>query len=373
MKTLDHVLKILLGAVFVFSGYVKAVDPLGMYYKIGDYLTAYNLSLLQPLAMVAAVAIIAVELLLGVWFVLQLFPRTAAWGMLVVEGFFTLLTLVSWQTNAVSDCGCFGDAIKLSNAATFWKNVLMMLPVLYLFWRRRHSTAWWPRRVQVALASLFLVAALGFQWYNYAHLPIHDFRPYYVGADLKKQMELPQGAKPAQYATTLYYEKNGKVQAFDENNYPWDDSTWVFRDSKTVLVEAGDVAPIHDFSILSPEGDDWLPMLLDDPGYKFLLVSYRLDKASVEAFRQLAPLYTWCTEQQIGFFPLTASGAEDIQRLNTAAASQYRFFATDQTTLKTIVRANPGLLLLRGSVVVGKWHYNDVPSLAYFQNSIAKP
>ncbi len=370
MKVIDAIFRFVLGVVFLFSGYVKAVDPLGMYYKIGDYLIAYDLTALQPLAMLGAISIIGAEVLLGVFFLFNLYPKFSIWSMLFVESTFTVLTLVSWITNAVSDCGCFGDAVELTNAETFWKNIALMVLVLWLWVRRNEAKGWFAGITQFAFALLFLLLTLGFQWYNYNHLPIHDFRPYHVGADIKKQMELPENAKQDVYLTKLYYEKDGVVKEFTEQNYPWQDSTWVFKDTKVELIEKGDEAPIHDFSIMTPDGDDLLPIILDNPGYKFVVVSYRLDRANQKAFKELKALKKWSDQEGINFVPLTSSTPKEITELNKAVQGDYVFYATDQTTLKTIIRSNPGLLLIKGSKIVGKWHYNDLPSVDKIKSTI---
>lgn len=372
MKAIDALFRFILGCVFLFSGYVKAVDPLGMYYKIGDYLIAYDLTILEPLAMFAAISVIAVELVLGFFFLLNIFPKISIWAMLLVEGFFTILTYLSWHTNAVSDCGCFGDAIELSNAETFWKNVIMMVFVIWLFLRRNRLQAWFVKGVQFTLALSFIVFSLGFQWHNYNHLPIHDFRPYAIDTDIKTQMQLPEDAKQDVFSTKLYYEKDGVVKEFSEDNYPWQDSTWVFKDTKVELLEKGDEAPIHDFSILTESGDDVLPIILDDPNYKILVVSYNLERASISGFQKTLPILHWCAGAGLNVYPLTASGAEEKKKLNRAILRKLKFHSTDQTTLKTIVRSNPGILLLHGSKIVNKWHYNDMPTLDEFKLIVNK-
>ena len=360
MKVLETLSRLIVGLVFLFSAYVKAVDPLGMYYKIGDYLIAYNLDFLQPLGFLAAVSVIALEMMLGFAFLFNLYMRYSATLMLVVESFFTILTFISWQTNAVSDCGCFGDAVVISNAETFWKNVFLMIPVVFVWLRRRKTAPYFNGLMQTILVAAFLFITLGFQWFNLSHLPIHDFRPYRIGTDLKAAMTLPADAKPDVYNTVLVYEKDGQRKEFTEDNFPWQDTTWVWVETRTDLVEEGDKAPIHNFTASDSTGTDQLPALLDAPGFKLILVAYDLKKASEKGMQQSAEMARWAKEHNVGFYAFTASTPDQIRGTRAQFQLPYNFLTGDGITYKTIVRANPGYVLLKGSTVMDKWNYRQL-------------
>ena len=364
MKAIAIIARILLGATFIFSGFVKGVDPWGSTYKFIDYFTAFNMLWMQPTAFTLAVLQNTVEIVIGVALVLGLRMKETSWAVLLFMGFYTFLTFILALTNPVSDCGCFGDALILTNWQTFHKNLVLMAFTILVFVYRKKYTPAYSSVGEWLWLTMIVIVSVGINIHNYRHLPWIDFRPYHIGADIVQGMSVPEGMPTDEYSTTVILEKDGVTKEFPINDYPWDDSTWVWKDTKHVQVKKGYTPPIHDFSITTGEGEDITDEVLSDEGYTFLLVAHRLNKSNWQGLDQASDIADFCNEHGYRFYCLTASPQSDIESLKSFLGLQYEFCFTDEITLKTIIRANPGLVLLQNGTVVNKWHYNDMPDVA---------
>jgi len=361
MKYIAIAARILLGVTFIYSGFVKGIDPWGSTYKFVDYFTAFNMMWMQPAAFALAVVQNAVEFMIGVTLVLGLRMKETAWGVLLFMGFYTPLTFILALTNPVTDCGCFGDALILTNWETFYKNlVLMALAVVVFVYRKKFIPAYSPIGEWIWVTLIVIVIA-GITTHCYRHEPWFDFRPYHIGADIPQGMTVPEGMPVDEYHTTVILEKNGVIYEFPVNDYPWEDTTYIWKDSKHVRVKKGYTPPIHDFSITTVDGSDITEDVLSDEGYTFLLVAHRLSKSSWQGLDKASEIAGFCKEHGYNFYCLTASPLSEIERLKLKLGLTYDFCFTDEVTLKTIIRANPGLVLLQKGTVVGKWHYDDMP------------
>ena len=360
-KAVVNIARLVLAVVFILSGFVKAVDPRGTQYKIGDYLEAMHLGSLSAdwLTLGASVLQSAVEFVLGICLLFAIRRRLVSRLTLAIMTVMTLLTLWLALANPISDCGCFGDALVLTNWQTLWKNVALTLLALVLtLWPTdmmrmiSQSNQW----IVFNYATLFILFIEGWCLYD---LPMFDFRPYHVGANISEGMTTPEGAQQPQFETTFILEKDGERREFTAENYP--DSTWTFVDSRTVQTAEGYVPPIHDFSILTDEGDDITEEVLAREGYTFLLVSPHLEQASDSEFDRINQLWEYCQEQGYDFGCLTASTPRAISRWQDVTGAEYPFYQADETTLKTIIRSNPGLLLLKEGTIIRKWSHNALP------------
>jgi len=361
-KWLVNICRFLLSAVFIFSGFVKAVDPLGTQYKLQDYAEALGMASLLPdwLTLGTAVVLAAIEFVLGILLLFAIQRRITSRVVLAFMAVMTLITLWVALWNPVEDCGCFGDAVKLTNGQTLAKNiVLLACAVVVARWplmmpRLISKTNQW---IVINYTIVFIFAMSIISLYL---LPMFDFRPYHIGADIRKGMEIPEGAEQPEFETTFIMKKNGETREFTLENYP--DSTWEFVDRKTRQTKAGYVPPIHDFSIeLRPDGDDITDQILDDTGYTFLLIAPHLEQADETNFGSIEKIYEYAVEHDIPFYCLTASNDEGTNRWSERTGAEYPFCTTDPTTLKTIIRSNPGLLLVKGGKVVNKWSHNALP------------
>ena len=364
MKVIAIIARIIIGVIFIYSGFVKGIDPWGSTYKFIDYFLAFNMSWLQPAAFVLAVVQNAAEFVIGVALVLGLRMKETSWGMMLFMGFFTILTFILALTNPVHDCGCFGDALILTNWQTFYKNLILMAPALIVFiYRKKYCPAYRPVG-EWLWVFLITIAVVGISIHCYRHLPWIDFRPYRIGVDIPQGMTVPAGKPVDEYHSTVILEKDGVLKEFPVNDYPWNDTTWIYRDTKTVLVKKGYTPPIHDFSITTMDGDDITEEVLTDEGFTFLLVAHRLNKSSRQGLDKASDIANFCSEHGHRFYCLTASPQSEIESLKSELGLTYDFCFTDDVTLKTIIRANPGLMLLQRGTIVGKWHYNDMPDAA---------
>ena len=357
------VCRFVLAIVFIFSGFVKAIDPLGTQYKIQDYFDAFGWAGIFPdnIPFLASVLLGRLEFCLGVYLFFGIRRIIAPRAVVAVMAVMTPLTFWLALDNPVSDCGCFGDAVVLTNWETFGKNVVLLVMCLVVLK--------WRKRIFPLATTRFdwLIALYGFLYilcvtiYCYRHLPVFDFRPYYVGADIRQGMEIPEGEEPTELETRFVLQKDGVEKEFTLDNYP--DSTWTFVDSRMVVKKQGYEPPIHDFSMIRYEdGEDITEQVLADEGYTFLLVAHQLGLTNESRIDLINELYDYCLEYGYAFYCLTSSSDEDIFKWQEDTGAEYPFCLMDNTTLRTMVRSNPGLILLKKGEVVRKWSVVDIPN-----------
>ena len=372
----------LLAVTFLFSGFVKAVDPLGTVYKIEDYLKAFGgvFTDLIPLAGLAAVCLIVAEWLLGVCMLLNVRTNWTSWLSLAFYAVMTPLTLWIALTNPVTDCGCFGDALVLTNWQTFWKNIVLLCLVIVLLVCRKaipQLFSWW---MELVIVVIGICSALGIMSYSYTNLPPLDFRPYKIGNHIPTLMEIPDDAEPDVYETTLIYEKDGVQQEFTLENYPKGDPDWTFVDQHSVLVKKGFEAPIHDFEIINLLYDDITYDVLESEEPVTLVVMYDLKKTDRKQMDKVFRLYKECQNKGEQCYFLTGSGEEDIFEFAAETGFydylesvveeeeledwdfivQSTFCYTDPVTLKTVVRANPGVVVIQNGTIINKYNINEL-------------
>ncbi len=434
-KKIIFIYRSFIGLVFIFSGFVKAVDPLGYTYKIIDYFTAFGLESLNNFAFLLAIFFSTVEFIIGFMLLLNVKAKIAAIIVFIFMLGFTPLTLILAITNPVSDCGCFGDALVITNWQTFWKNIVIFIPSLYLLLNRKKLVSSIGNIKQIGIIGVGVLSIIYVSIYSYKNLPIIDFRPYKIGNNIlalsKEFYELndsiplekviidaiPTDKREYIAESTYLYEKNGVVKEFTE--IP--DSTWEWKETKTNVISEGYKPPIHDFSIYNDTEGDITDVILNDTGYVYLLVSYKINKSNFLGFEKATQLAIDCKNKNIKFICLTASTDNDILelkdslnnkfnfRINNEISAQtetiyyyekdgevqefteneqpdsddwvlvgeeqvgseqvkestdgfpFKFYSTDETTLKTIIRANPGIVLLKHGTIINKWHYNNFP------------
>ena len=366
MKVLRLTSRILTGIVFMFSGTVKAIDPLGSAYKFHDYFQAFNLEFLYPFALPLSIVLCTAEFISGFSVLSGYRQKTGITGIMVLMLIFTPLTFILALTNPVSDCGCFGDAIHLSNWETFGKNIFLMIFAVILFLGRNHVKEVFKPLKEWILITITTILFVIFALLNLRYLPLIDFLPYKSGVNIAENMKIPEGMPVDQYETTFIYEKDGIEKEFTLENYPADDTTWKFIDQKSVLVRKGYQPPIHDFSINTIEGMDITEQILEQKGYTLLLISTKLENAHPSLLEKGFDLGNHCVANGISFYVVTASGGDVLKGYNNGLT----FCTADETTLKTIVRANPGYLLINDGVIAGKWSWAGVPEKEGFLSEV---
>ena len=351
-----------LALTFILSGYVKAIDPLGTQYKLNDYAAAMHLSEYIPdwLTLTGAIALAMTEFALGIFMLFAIRRHLVSRLMTAMMVMMTLITVWIFIANPVKDCGCFGDAIKLTNGETLLKNIVLLAAAIVTAMRPLDMARLISKSNQWIVTNYTLVYIVCTSLYCLYALPTFDFRPYHIGADIKKGMEIPEGAEQPEFETTFILKKNGQTREFTLDNYP--DSTWEFVDSKTVQTRQGYEPPIHDFSLTDTEtGEDITDNVLSHKGYTFLLISRSLAYADDSNFGDIDQIYEYASEHNIPFYCVTASTDSDINRWRDLTGAEYPFCTADETTLKTIIRSNPGLLLLKDATIIGKWSHNQLP------------
>lgn len=370
IKILVEVARVLLGATFVFSGFVKAVDPYGTAYKIEDYLSSFDLSSFASLALPASVFLCIMEFLMGAFMLFGIYRRWNSRLVLLTMLFMTPLTLYLAIANPVEDCGCFGDALVISNWATFYKNiVLLACSIFVIIYRERISNFFTGKTYWLAFLYIIIFISL-FVFRNYIYDPLFDFRPYKLGANIPALMQAEDG-KGRQEENLFIYSKDGVEKEFTEDNYPWEDSTWVFVKMDTKIISEGEKPLIKDFTInrlyfdqgktVLLNTEDITTNVLSDSNYVFLMISPSLSSIKTAHLSQFEDVQNYALDYHYKFYCLTASGPDDIAAWANENTIDFDFCNTDERTLKTIIRSNPGLLLLKDGVIINKWADIDVP------------
>lgn len=353
------VCRLLLGIVFIISGFVKAVDPQGTEIKIQDYVHAFGFDSLLPewMPLLGSLLLSAFEFVVGICLLANVFTRFSRTSSLLFMLVMTPVTLWLAIDNPVSDCGCFGDAIVLTNWQTFWKNVLLLVCALFLYMYikgvERERTTW--RKVLPLLSILFIG---GVQYYGLRHLPILDFRPYKIGSDIRAGMKVPDDAERPVYATELLFERDGERRTFSLEQYP--DSSWHYISTEVRLVKAGFQPPIHDFAIVSAGSHEDVTDQVLDAEHCFLVIAYDLKKADTSSASPINELFIKCQQENIPFYFITSSTEAAFELWRTATGALYPYYQMDATTQKTMIRSNPGVMELRRGVVTGKWNALDL-------------
>lgn len=365
MKIIREIARILIGITFTFSGFVKAVDPLGSTYKFTDYFNAMGTEWATKFAFMLAILMSAAEFGIGIALLLNYRVKIFSWLALFFMAYFLPFTLWVALKNPVTDCGCFGDALVISNWETFYKNiVLSVLAIIVLLQRSKYVNNY-----NIHFQNgyfIFFILIIGFvQHRSYNHLPLIDFRPYKIGANIIEGMEMPADAPTDVYKTEfIYRDKNtGKEEKFTEKDYPWQDTiNWQFVDSKSILVKEGYHPPIHDFTMENSYGEDVSDFYLNDENYTFILVTKNLTEASTRKQDKINELADEVLSSGMNFVCLTASNEDEIEQFKEENNPPYEFLVCDEITLKTIIRSNPGLVLTRKGTVLDKWHWKDIPN-----------
>ncbi len=374
MKTIRSVSRLIVGIVFIFSGFVKAIDPLGSTYKFTDYFNAFGLDFFVPLALPLALVLSAIELVMGISLLFGYRMKIVSWAVLLFMSFFTVLTFILAIYNPVTDCGCFGDALILTNWQTFWKNIVLMVFTLLIFSGRDTFPSIRGAFAEWGILSFFFASVMGLSLYCSNHLPILDFRPYKTGTHIPTASAIPEGAATDVYETRLFYRNisDGKTSEFTIQNFP-KDSLWEFVDSKSVLISKGYEPPIHDFSIAAPNGEDLTETIKNSKGFMFLLISYNLTDADKNSLKKAGDYFKLSgIFSDVQFFAVSASLNDDVRKIRDSLGLQFDFGTADEIALKTIIRSNPGILLIKNGTILGKWHYNDFPDVTRLDHEFSR-
>jgi len=375
MKAFGHLSRIVIGITFIFSGFVKGIDPWGSAYKFIDYFVAIGIEWLSWTAFPLGVLVAFAEFLIGVAMLFVINIRFFSWGALLFMMFFTPLTLWIAIANPVTDCGCFGDALVITNWETFYKNVVLIILSVVVFLQRKKLKPLLGK-LDPALGYLVTGAYLVVAGWSYYHEPVVDFRPYKVGVNIVEAMTIPEDAPHDVYENIFYYRNKNtdEVKKFTEDNYPWQDTVnWVFDSmDEPRLISQGYRPPIKTFNVETRDGENIYDFFLFDEKYVFMLIAYDTNKSSRKNQQQINELANWALGEGYSFICLTSSLYADSDRFAEETDAPYEFFNADEIDLKTMIRSNPGLLVLKGGTIVAKYSRNEIPSPEAFKAEFLK-
>jgi uncharacterized membrane protein YphA (DoxX/SURF4 family) len=370
MRVILWLSRILFGLVFIFSGFVKAIDPLGSAYKFQDYFMAFGTEWLFFTALPMAIILSTLELVIGIAVLSGIKMRYSAWGGLLFMIFFTPLTLYIAISNPVPDCGCFGDAIILSNWDTFYKNILILAAAIVVFINRKTVKPLWSEKGDNFLLAGLTALTVLLSLYCIRYNPIIDFRPWKVGNDIR-ELVIPT---PERAEIFLIFEnkKTGEIKEYHSGNYPWDDSEWMAQwelvDQRREVTTPFREAEIENFYIEDEYGDDLTEYFITKEEFWFMVVAHNLHRTNSRAFdRKITPLASDAAEHGYDLIVLTGSTLDNVDDFRHARQTPYDFFLSDDIELKTIIRSNPGLLLMKDGVVIEKWPHRRIPDFKSIQ------
>lgn len=355
-----------IGILFIFSGFVKGIDPAGLQYKLYDYIDAIHLQTLNFSVPFGSIFLPFAEFLIGITLLTGIFIRLSTRLAFAFMLFFTPLTLFIALKNPVTDCGCFGDALVISNWQTFYKNIVLILIAISLVINTKNLQFITEKRIRLTAFTLFLLLYISAVYWSYNHEPIVDFRPYKIGTNIPEGMSIPDGAPTDIYQNNYYYRnrKSNQVIKFGEKDFPWKDTiNWKFESmDPPLLIKKGYSPPIHDFSIQNADQQNVTDYFLRDSLFTFFVIAYDLEKSSHVNEYKLNTLAKWAMQKGYHFIGLTSTTGAALNKFKLEQKPLYEMMFTDQIPLKTMIRSNPGLILLRKGTILAKWGFNDFPS-----------
>ena len=362
MKILVNVARVIVGVLFVFSGWVKLNDPIGFAFKLEEYFSpsVLNLEFLAPFALVIAIVVVVFEVVLGIMLLIGYLPKFTTWSLLLMIIFFTFLTFYSAYFNKVTDCGCFGDAIPLTPWQSFYKDVILFILILILFFNRKYITPVLAKASHRWIIFLAFMLCLTFAYYVLMHLPLVDFRAYKEGTNITESMTVPEGAPEAIYDYHWKFDVGGEEQIVTtRGSYPQVDGKFI--EVETELVQKGYEPPIHDFS-MEKDGENHTEELLQEDKL-LMIVAYSLRRSEDQGMSRMSDIAERAKAEGYRVIGLSASGEELKAKVKEKYDLDFDFYFTDETALKTIIRSNPGIVKLRRGTIEQKLHWNDVDKL----------
>lgn len=372
MKILVGISRIIVGLLFIISGLVKLNDPIGFAFKLQDYFApeVLDLGFLVPFALLIAIFVVIFEVLVGVALLLGYLKKFTLWALLLMIVFFTFLTFYSAYFNKVTDCGCFGDAIPLTPWESFTKDIILLVLILILFFGQKYIQPFFSKGIRSIVIFASFVACLGITYFVLLHLPIVDFRPYKIGANISEGMTVPEGAPAPVYEYKWKFDVNGEEKVITTNgDYPQIDGELI--DTETEMIQEGYTPPIHDFTI-ERDGEDFTTQYLNEENL-VVIVAYSLGNTEKDGYRSVKEITDKALKNGYNVIGLSASSQEMTAELIEKYKLNFKFYFCDETTLKTIVRSNPGILELDKGTIKQKLHWNDAAKIQLPIVKTAKP
>lgn len=364
MKYLVGFARIFVGVLFIISGLIKLNDPVGFSFKLEEYFSqaVLHLPFFEPYALAISIIVVIVEVLLGVMLLVGFRPKFTVWSLLAMIMFFTFLTFYSAFFNKVTDCGCFGDAIKLTPWESFTKDVALLVLILILLKGLRHIKPLFSTRLNWAIVGMATLLCVLFCYQVLHHLPSVDFRPYKIGANITEGMIVPEDAPKPIQEFAWKFNVNGEEKVYvTDGGYP--DVKGEFVGVETKVIQEGYEPPIHDFTI-EKDGVDFTESMLAEPKL-VMVIAYDLAKSELQVFENVKVHTDEAQKKGYKVIGMSASGEGESSAIGKEYDLNFDFYFTDMTTLKTIVRSNPAILVLEKGTILQKKHYNDFGELEF--------
>ncbi|WP_298536304.1 BT_3928 family protein [uncultured Algibacter sp.] len=362
MKALVALSRIFVGVLFIISGFIKLNDPLGFSYKLQEYFSpdVLNIPFLEPYALGISVLVVVFEVVLGAFLLVGYKPKFTVWSLLLMILFFTFLTFYSAYFDKVKDCGCFGDALKLTPWESFTKDVVLLIFILVLFVGLKYIQPVFGKLQTTVLALMSFIVSLWFGFHVLEHLPSIDFRAYAIGKNIREGMIIPEDApKPILKYSWKFNIKGEEKIIVTDGSYPSVEGDFV--SVETEVLQEGYTPSVVDFSI-ETEDEDLTEQFLNEENL-IVIISYSLEKIERGGALKLKALQDDARKNGYKIIGLTASGNDTKQRINEAYNVDFKWYLCDEKALKTIVRSNPGVLELDNGTIKQKVHWNDIESL----------
>jgi len=362
MKYLVNFSRLFVGLLFIFSGLIKINDPVGFSFKLEEYFgpTVFNIDFLLPYVLPLAIFIVVVEVLLGVFLLIGLKKEFTIYSLFAMIVFFTFLTWYSAYFNKVTDCGCFGDAIKLTPWESFTKDIILLVFIVILMIGLKYIKPLFTNKLQYSIPVISLVICILIVNQVLSHLPLLDFRPYKIGNNIIENMITPEDSKKAIFRYDWLFNVEGEKKIISTSgSFPSVEGDFISVD--TELLEEGYEPPIHDFS-MELDDIDYTDDLMQEEKL-LIFVFYNISKMESEAMDDLKESLSIAMDNNYKIIGLTASGNEDVNNFKSKFLVDLDFYFCDETALKTIVRSNPAALKLHKGTIIQKAHWNDFQSL----------
>jgi uncharacterized membrane protein YphA (DoxX/SURF4 family) len=364
MRILTQISRILVGVLFILSGFIKANDTIGFSYKLVEYFEVFHTPVFIDYAVGLAMIICIFEIMVGVALLLGAYNKLNAWLLLLMILFFTGLTGYSALTGKVTDCGCFGDAVKLKPVQSFIKDLVLLVFIVIIFIGQKHIQPLFNKSIQTIALFVSLLVTTAFTLYTYMFLPRIDFLPYKIGNNIRTLMTRPEGAPRDSFQIVFIYEKDGKQLELGMDQLSTIDDTYKFVDRKDKLIKEGYKVPVFDFKLYEEtSGIEYTDSLLSDTtGYKLIIVQRDINESRSGSGEQLAALTTPFVQQGYKVWGLTATPQREVEPYRHEYQLMYNYYMMDPTPLKSIVRSNPGIILMKGNTIIKKWSAYGIPS-----------
>lgn len=355
--------RIFVGILFIISGLIKLNDPIGFAFKLEEYFSVpvLNLPFLEPFALAIAVFMVILEVVLGVMLLIGFKRKLTIWSLLLMIVFFTFLTFYSAYFNKVTDCGCFGDALKLTPWESFTKDIVLLFFILILYFNIKFINPVFKNKINTAIVVISLLLSIFMAYWVLNHLPLKDFRAYKIGTNIEEGMAFPPDAEPAVIKMIFVYKVNGENKEFTDKELSSIPTGAEFVERRDDIISAGYLPPIHDFT-MEKDDFDHTPELLAEPKLMIFL-TYNLALADDAGLKQLEALKQEAVKKGYKVIGMTASPQEEILKITAKYNFTFDYYFADAITLKTIERANPSIVILEKGTVTQKVHYNDIDQL----------